>query len=155
MPGKVWIAAVLGAALLAACTPTQDTRGYMPDEDAIAQVKPGETTKDKVYDLFGSPSSMGTFDQNVWYYIEKRTEQLAFYEVKTLNQRVLAVEFDPGGTVSAVKRWGIKDGKEIDPVARITETRGRELGFIEQVFGNIGRFKKDGVGSARPSGVGY
>jgi outer membrane protein assembly factor BamE (lipoprotein component of BamABCDE complex) len=132
---------VLGLAL-GACVPTQDTRGYMPDEDAVAQVKAGVTTKDKVYDIFGSPSSMGTFDQNVWYYIEKKTEQIAFYEPKVLDQRVLAVEFDQAGTVTSVKRWGLKDGKLVEPVARITETRGKELGFFEQMFGNIGRFNK-------------
>ena len=135
------IGPALGLALLTACVPTQDTRGYIPEEEAIAQVKPG-VTKDKVYDLFGSPSSMGTFDSNVWYYIEKKTEQVAFYEPKTLDQRVLAVEFDKEGAVTAVKRWGLKDGKVVEPVARITETRGKELGFIEQVFGNIGRFNK-------------
>jgi outer membrane protein assembly factor BamE (lipoprotein component of BamABCDE complex) len=137
-----FIGSVFGLAVLTACVPTQDTRGYMPDEDVVAQVKPGTTTKDKVYDLFGSPSSMGTFDQNVWYYIEKKTEQTAFYEPKVLDQRVLAVEFDRVGTVTAVKRWGVKDGKLVEPVARITETRGKELGFIEQMFGNIGRFNK-------------
>src|ERR1041384_5491363 len=105
MIGKAWMAAVLGVALLAGCSATQDTRGYMPDEEAIAQIKPGETQKDKVYDLFGSPSSMGTFDQNVWYYIEKRTEQVAFYEPKTLDQRVLPAEFHGGGTVPAARRW--------------------------------------------------
>jgi len=135
------IGTAMGLGLLAACVPTQDTRGFIPDEEAIAQVKPG-VTKDKVYDLFGSPSSMGTFDANVWYYIEKKTEQVAFYEPKTLDQRVLAVEFDKEGTVTAVKRWGLRDGKVVEPVARITETRGKELGFIEQVFGNIGRFNK-------------
>jgi outer membrane protein assembly factor BamE (lipoprotein component of BamABCDE complex) len=137
-----FIGSILGLAMLAACVPTQDTRGYMPDEDVVGQVKPGSTTKDKVYDLFGSPSSMGTFDQNVWYYIEKKTEQTAFYEPKVLDQRVLAVEFDRAGTVTAVKRWGVKDGKLVEPVARITETRGKELGFFEQMFGNIGRFNK-------------
>lgn len=152
MGARFWIGPLLGLALLGACVPTQDTRGYMPDEDMIAQIKPGTTTKDKVYDLFGSPSSMGTFDQKVWYYIEKRTEQLAFYEPKTLDQRVLAIEFDPAGTVTAVKRWGMKDGQPIEPVARVTETRGRELGFLEQVFGNIGRFNnKAGGGILKPS----
>jgi outer membrane protein assembly factor BamE (lipoprotein component of BamABCDE complex) len=142
MRPSCFIASFLGLVMLAACVPTQDTRGYMPDEDVVAQVKPGATTKDKVYDLFGSPSSMGTFDQNVWYYIEKKTEQTAFYEPKVLDQRVLAVEFDRAGMVTAVKRWGVKDGKLVEPVARITETRGKELGFIEQMFGNIGRFNK-------------
>ncbi|MBI3199515.1 MAG: outer membrane protein assembly factor BamE, partial [Rhodospirillales bacterium] len=41
-----------------------------------------------------------------------------------------------------VKRWGMQDGKPIEPVARVTETRGKELGFLEQIFGNIGRFNK-------------
>lgn len=139
----------LALALLAGCSATQDTRGFIPEDEAIAKVAAGVTTKDKVYDLFGSPSSMGTFDQNVWYYIEKRTEQVAFYEPKVMDQKVLAVEFDKSGTVTHVRRWGLKDGKPIEPVERITETRGRELGFLEQVFGNIGRFNSGK--SARPN----
>ena len=137
------LAAFLGAA---ACAPVKDTRGYMPDQEQVAQVTPGVTTKDKVYDLFGSPSSMGTFDQKVWYYIEKKTEKRAFTPEETTDQQVLAVEFDQSGTVTEIKRWGMKDGVAVTPVARVTETRGRELSFLQQVFGNLGRFSNKGGG---------
>jgi outer membrane protein assembly factor BamE (lipoprotein component of BamABCDE complex) len=142
-----WGAMLAVAAALAACAPMKDTRGFMPDAEQVAQVQPGVTTKDKVYDLFGSPSAMGTFDQNVWYYIEKKTQKLAFYPETTTDQQVLAVEFDQSGTVTEVKRWGMKDGVPVEPVTRVTETRGRELGFLQQIFGNLGRFNSKAPGS--------
>jgi outer membrane protein assembly factor BamE (lipoprotein component of BamABCDE complex) len=144
------LAALLGAA---ACAPIKDTRGYMPEPEQVAQVVPGITTKDKVYDLFGSPSSMGTFDQKVWYYIEKKTQKRALGSEETTDQQVLAVEFDQSGTVTEVKRWGMKDGVAVTPVARVTETRGRELSFLQQIFGNLGRFNSKvpgGFGSPTP-----
>jgi len=150
-----WRTALALAGLLgmAACAPVKDTRGYMPDKEQVAQVTVGVTTKDKVYDLFGSPSSMGTFDQNVWYYIEKKTEKRAFAPEETTDQQVLAVEFDKSGTVTEMKHWGMKDGVAVTPVARVTETRGRELSFLQQVFGNLGRFNSKapgGIGSPAP-----
>ena len=52
----------------------------------------------------------------------------------------VAIDFDSAGRVSDVRRYGLDDGREIQPVDRATPTKGREVTLLQQLFGNIGRF---------------
>ena len=125
---------------VAACSPTIDTRGYVPNETLIAQVKTGIDDRLTVSRVLGSPSTIATFSDETWYYVSRRTEQFAFFDAEVLDQSVLAVDFDERGFVSGLRRYALEDGRVIDPVTRETPTLGRELGIIEQLFGNVGRF---------------
>ena len=50
---------------------------------------------------------------------------------------VLAVSFDQRGVVRDIERYGLEDGRIINLTTRTTETGGRELGVLEQLFGNL------------------
>ena len=140
-PARIVAAAAI-LVLVAACTPMETATGYVPDEDLIAQIKPGVQGPDEVAEILGSPSSVATFTarKNTWYYITRRSEAIAFFKPRVLEQQVVAVEFGADGKVAEVRRYTLADGREIVPVGRTTPTRGKELGLLEQLFGNIGRF---------------
>ena len=137
-------AALAFAAFLGACATTVDHRGYVPDQETIERVRAGVDNRDSVARMLGSPSSVATFDDRTWYYVSKRTERVAFFNDKVVDQRVLAVAFDETGLVSELRQYTLEDGRIIDPVTRKTPTLGRELNIIEQLFGNIGRFNNAG-----------
>jgi outer membrane protein assembly factor BamE (lipoprotein component of BamABCDE complex) len=132
----------LAGAGLAACSPNVDQRGNLPDPDKLAAIRPGATTKDEVVKILGTPSSTGVFNDKSWYYISRRTEQLAFLDPDVLDQQVYIVNFDDRGIVKAVDHKNLKDGREIEPAPGATPAPGRELTFLEQILGNIGRFAK-------------
>ena len=134
--------ALVGAAALAlaGCASMVDQRGNLPDPEKLGQVRPGITTKDGVQTLLGTPSSTGTFDGATWYYISRRTEQFAFFEPKVTDSQVVAIDFDDQGIVRDVHKHGLDDSRKIEPVARATPAPGRELSFIEQLIGNVGKF---------------
>ncbi|MBM3489426.1 MAG: outer membrane protein assembly factor BamE [Alphaproteobacteria bacterium] len=125
--------------LLLACSPLQEVRGYVPG-DEVAEIKPGVHDRASVARLLGSPSTTTTFDGETWYYVSKRSERYAFLKEKVTEQNVLAVRFDRNGVVEQFRRYDLADGQELTPVDRVTPTRGKELGLLEQMFGNIGRF---------------
>jgi outer membrane protein assembly factor BamE (lipoprotein component of BamABCDE complex) len=137
----------LVAFALLGCAPTIDQRGNLPDEAKLATIQPGVTTKEAVSQLLGTPSSVSTFNDKTWYYISRRTEQTAFLNPQVLDQQVVTVAFDDGGVVRGVERRGLADGRLIDPSTRETPSAGRELGFIEQLIGNVGRFNTEGKGN--------
>jgi len=83
---------------------------------------------------------VSTFDENIWYYIGRRTSQYAFFKRSVLEQQVLIVRFTPEGPVNRISRLEKSDGREVELVERETPSAGRELGLFEQLFGNIGRF---------------
>jgi len=134
----------LALAELCGCSPTVDQRGNLPDPDKLATIRPGATTKDEVVKILGTPSSIGVFNDKSWYYISRRTEQLAFLDPDVLDQQVYIVNFDERGVVKAVDHRTLKDGREITPAPGATPAPGRELTFLEQIIGNVGRFNKSG-----------
>jgi outer membrane protein assembly factor BamE (lipoprotein component of BamABCDE complex) len=134
------VAIALAAASLAACAPTVDQRGNLPDPDNLALIHPGTTTREQVVKILGTPSSTGVFDDKNWYYISRRTEQISFLDPDVMDQQVYIVNFDDRGMVRGVDHKDLKDGREIEPAPGATPAPGRELTFLEQVLGNLGRF---------------
>lgn len=145
-PYRVLAVALLGLTATA-CAPTVATRGNMTDPEAVAAIKTGATTRDQVASLLGTPTSVGTFDSNVWYYIGQKTEKTAFFKPDVLERRVVVVHFNDSGVVSDLKTLDHSQGLDVEMVERTTPTHGREMGFLEQMIGNFGRFSaKDSKG---------
>lgn len=143
-------AAVLSAATLTACVPNVDQRGNLPERDKLAEIHPGSTTKDQVTKILGTPSSTGIFDDKRWYYISRKTKQVAFLDPDVLDQQVYIVNFTGSGVVQSVDHRALKDGRDIAMAPGATPAPGRELTFIEQILGNIGRFNRSAPASAGP-----
>lgn len=137
---KVAIIAALSAAGLAttACNPIRDTHGFTAQGQDQLKVEPGVDTKSTVLARLGSPSTQSAFDQTAWYYITTIQERYAFYKPQTVNREVLVVKFDAEDKVATVDRYGMERGQVISYNGDRTPTRGRELGLLEQIFGNIG-----------------
>ncbi|MDP6515023.1 MAG: outer membrane protein assembly factor BamE [Alphaproteobacteria bacterium] len=127
---------------LPACTPRVDTHGFMPRPEFIEQLEPGKQNRDAVVRLMGSPSSISTFDSSTWYYITQRTKNFAFFKPEVVDQNILVIAFDEQGLLSDIRRYTLEDGLIVDPATHITPTAGKEMTFIQQLFGNIGRFAK-------------
>ena len=130
----------LTAAYLAACSPQIANRGNLPEPEDLAQIKVGQSTKGDVTDLLGTPSSVATFDPNVWLYISRQVETLAFFKPEVTKQEVVVISFDTANRVDLVKEYHLEDGKRVEPSDRVTPTAGRELTILQQLFGNLGRF---------------
>jgi len=135
------LAASLG---LGACTlGFTETRGFVPNDDDLARLEPGRQTRDDVQQLLGTPASQGVFDADQsWYYIVRKTHKFAFFEPEVLEQRVVVVQFDGEGQLAEVRRYSFEDGIIIDPVTRTTPSPGKELTFIEQLIGTVGKYNK-------------
>jgi outer membrane protein assembly factor BamE (lipoprotein component of BamABCDE complex) len=143
---------IAAGAALSACSTTVEQRGNLPPPEEIAQIHPGKTTKDQVVKILGTPSSISVFNDKNWYYISSRTKQFSFFDPKVLDQQVFVVDFNDDGIVKAVDHKTLQDGKEIAPIARATPAPGRELSFLEQLIGNLGKFNGGGGGGGETSG---
>lgn len=142
--GPVRLVMVAGLLLLAACAPRVDARGNLPDPDRVMKIEPGIHSRQDVFSLLGSPSTIGTFRGEAWYYVSNRTETIAFLEPEVKDRNIIAVIFDPKtGIVREVRGIGLEDGQDVDMVDRETRTSGQSVSFIQQVFGNLGKFNEN------------
>jgi outer membrane protein assembly factor BamE (lipoprotein component of BamABCDE complex) len=141
--------ALVAASLLvtAGCTRVRDHQGYLVDQNLLASVQPGVDTRDSVLGTLGRPSFVGQFDQRDWYYVSRQTRSLAFNTPKPVEQTVVHIRFDEAGNVVSVDRSGMDKVASIEPTNEETPTLGRDRGFFEELFGNIGQ-----VGSVSQGG---
>jgi outer membrane protein assembly factor BamE (lipoprotein component of BamABCDE complex) len=150
--GVFVVLAALAATAAGGCAPTVNVHGHRLDDEALARIVPGQTTRQQVAQLLGSPSAVGTFDGEAWYYIGQRTEHRSFYQNNLVAQDVVAITFDEQGTVASLDRHGLEQARDVALVGRETPTGGNELGLFEQLIGNVGRFESRASGDsmARP-----
>ncbi len=128
----------LGAAV--ACAPVQTYSGFSAERNNVEIPDPqvGVDTRSTVQQRFGSPSTTAVMEeQATWYYLSSVQERVAFYTPRITERQVMAVRFN-GDTVAAVEKFGLERGQIVAYNDNATPTRGRELGLLEQIFGNIG-----------------
>ena len=125
-----------------ACTPRVHNQGHEVDPERLLQVEAGKTNRDQVLEILGSPSNNSAFGPEVWYYVSQRVHATLFFRPEVNDRKVVAIEFDEAGVVSAVNTIGLADGRSVQPVDRATPTAGHEMTVLEQVLGNFGRFNR-------------
>lgn len=130
------------AALLCACTPTQNVRGNLLQDYQLAEVKAGQDTRSDVLRKPGSPTTTAPFDENVWYYLGQETEKRGILDPEVKNERVVAVVFDADGVVTEVQDID-NDRIELPYVRRKTPTSGNEVTVMQQFLGNLGKFNRN------------
>ncbi len=132
--------AVLSIILCAGCTPMSDLHGNFVDPFLINQLQVGSTSKSRVKDILGAPSSTSTFNDDIWFYIGQRTNQYAFLKPRVVAHKVVALSFDQQNTLDAIAVRGLDEYTPISPINRATPSAGKKLSILEQLIGNVGKY---------------
>ena len=142
-----------GALVLIAsgCTSIRDHRGYIVDSALVDSVQPGIDNKQSVEKTLGRPTFISQFGAPTWYYVSILTNQRPFGRPRAKQEYQLKITFDPAGRVTKVDRAGMEQVASLSPDGHKTPTLGRNRGFFEDLFGNIGAV---GAGGGAPQGGG-
>lgn len=139
----VSLALGLTLVVVAGCEEQIDVRGNRPDPEVVATLKPGQSTRAQVETALGTPSTVSTFDGEIWYYVSGRLRTVSFMKPELLERTVFAIRFNGQGVVEDIRQLDASDGKPVSIVQRETPTKGKELTLIQQLIGNIGKFGGD------------
>ena len=129
------------------CASIRESRGYIVDQTLSSSIQPGIDNRQSVQGTLGHPSFESQFGQPTWYYVSSFTERRPFVKPRIAEHQVLAVRFDAAGNVASVERTGIDKVVYLSPDGDRTETVGRNRGFFEDLFGNIGAVGAPGMGA--------
>jgi outer membrane protein assembly factor BamE (lipoprotein component of BamABCDE complex) len=137
------VSAIAAAVLLSACSgsglalTTQRTQGYSISQDALAQIRPGQSQA-LVTMVLGSPQTTNSFaDETAYYYVQTKVEQTAFGLDLVKDRTVLAVYFDKNKKVVDKAVYGAKDGKVFQIESRRTPSFGEDRTFIESILASF------------------
>jgi outer membrane protein assembly factor BamE (lipoprotein component of BamABCDE complex) len=136
----VMAALAAGACLMgaAACTPIANYQGFQPIDANPNDVKVGTDTRTSVRARLGTPTAVASFDKDTWFYLTQVSDKTAFYAPQVARRNVTEITFDKDTqAVKSVNIFTLKDGRVIAYNKRETPTRGRELTFLEQLFGSL------------------
>lgn len=137
------LSALALALVLAGCSgsglalTTQRTQGYSISDDALAQIRPGQS-QDLVTMVLGSPQTTNSFaDETAFYYVETKVEETAFGLDVAKDRTVLAVYFDKNRKVIDKAVYGTKDGKVFQIESRRTPSFGEDRTFVESILASF------------------
>jgi outer membrane protein assembly factor BamE (lipoprotein component of BamABCDE complex) len=128
------------------CASIQERRGYLADALLTNNIRAGIDNRRSVEATLGRPTFTSQFGEPTWYYVSSTTGLRPFGRPRIEDQSVMAVRFDTAGNVISVDRSGLERVVYLSPEGDETPTLGRERGFLEDLFGNIGA-----VGAAGPA----
>ncbi len=125
---------------LSACGNGRMVRGYVFDKQLADAIQPGVDNRQSVESTLGTPTVRAAFDENRWYYVSTTVRVRPVFWPDPKEHRVMAVAFNDKGVVTDVENFDLSHMRSVDPVGDKTPTRGRDLNFFQQIFGNVGRF---------------
>jgi outer membrane protein assembly factor BamE (lipoprotein component of BamABCDE complex) len=130
-------AAVLSL-LLTACAETITKHGHQFQDNDLAQVNRG-MSQDQVRSTLGTPTTTATVGAGqAYYYISSTSGQTSFFKPVEKDRKVLAVYFNPLGSVDRVAHYGLKDGKVFDYARQQTPSPAKDEGLLRALFRNLG-----------------
>lgn len=133
--------------LLAGCSffeAQQVDRGNKVDPDTLSELVVGTSTRADAQALLGTPTAKATFDDNRWLYISQVTRQRVARVPGVLSQNVVILTFDQQGVLQNIEKLDKGDSLPVSVSSRTTPSPGTEASFMQQLFGNIGRFNAGG-----------
>jgi outer membrane protein assembly factor BamE (lipoprotein component of BamABCDE complex) len=131
-------AAAVVCLLLTACAETVTKHGHHFQDNDLQQISTG-MSQDQVRSTLGTPTTTATVGSGTaYYYISSTTGQTSFFKPVEKDRKVLAVYFNPLGSVDRVAHYGLKDGKVFDYVKHQTPSPARDEGILKALFRNLG-----------------
>jgi outer membrane protein assembly factor BamE (lipoprotein component of BamABCDE complex) len=132
--------AVIGLSLAGCMRGEELQHGYVLDERAVSQIKPG-LGPEQVLQILGTPSTVSTVGNKSWYYISQISRRRIYFMGDRLEDpRVTAVYVNKNFKVERIAIYGMEDGKLFAFISRTTPSGGSDQNFIGQLFRGLGTF---------------
>ena len=120
---------------LISCQPRITKHGNFFNPNNIKLIKKTKLNKSEVIEIFGEPTVKSTFSDNVWYYITLVQHEKAYFEVKTLENKILIITFDENQLVKKYKILTDNISSEIDiSYPKEAFSSNSEVSLIEEFF---------------------
>ena len=94
--------------------------------------------KQQLLSTLGVPTYIDPIEKKFYYYSEDQVFK-NFYNNGTLKRDIYVFEFDESGRIVFFKKYDLDNFKKIDLSNNTTENNMIERGWIEKIFGGIGK----------------
>lgn len=130
----------VGLCLLSSCSVEIEEHGRRIGKDLLNKIVPGSTQKEQVLSILGAPSTENDFGNSAWFYIASNNRRTALFGDKLVSRSIIKIMFNDKNTVTKITMLSEKDQNSVEHNQEKTPTAGQEIGILQQLLGNIGRF---------------
>ena len=121
--------------ILFSCQPRITKHGNFFNPENIQLIKKNKLNKSEVIEIFGEPTLKSTFSDNVWYYITLVQHEKAYFEIKNLENKILAITFNENQLVKNYKILTEDDSSEINiNYPKEAYNQNSEVSLIQEFF---------------------
>ena len=126
--------------ILFSCQPRITKHGNFFNPKNIQLIKKTKLSKSEVVEVFGEPTLKSTFSDDVWYYITLVQHEKAYFEIKNLENNILAITFDENQLVKKYKVLTEDDSSEINiSYPNEAYNENREVSIIQEFLSIFSR----------------
>ena len=114
--------------------------GFISLQTKFEKITVNKTNKNDILNIIGPASSVSSFDNNKWFYIQRmKTNQSLFkLGVKKINKNnILIVKFDNKGILNYKKILNVNDMNDIKYTKDITEKEFKQNDLLFKIFTSI------------------
>ena len=99
-----------------------------------------KTNKNDILRIFGKPSTNSMFDENKWYYIERKKINQSIIKLgkqKIDRNYILEVNFDKYGIVESKKLYSLENMNDIKVTEDVTSNSFSDQSYIQKVLNSV------------------
>ena len=117
-----------------------NNHGFISLQSKFEKITVNKSNKNDILNNIGPPSSISSFDENKWFYIQriKKNQSLIKLGVKKIDKNnILVVRFNNKGILSNKKILNINDMNDIKFSKDITEKEFKQNDLLFKVFSSL------------------
>ena len=132
---SIFVIITLFLITLLSCQPRITKHGNFFNAENIQIIQKTKLSKSEIIEIFGKPSLKSTFSDDVWYYIAITQHEKSYFEIKNLENKILAITFDENQLVKKYKILTENDTSEINiSYPKEAYNQNSEITLIQEFF---------------------
>jgi len=117
-----------------------ESRGYVTKFSDFSKVKLGESDKEEVLNILGSPITTSIFGDEQWVYAGGEVTKETFFKPELKTYESFVITFDKNGIVKKIDKKDKSALRDVKISKDETSTSGNSVTLIQQLLGNVGKF---------------
>ena len=117
--------------------------GYNFNISSFDKLQPEVTSKDRVFEMMGSPSFVYThLNQELWAYYSQKDRNFLFFKPKTISRRLVIISFDNDNIIKKINDINKNKITDYHFVKKITKVPAiKKENIIFDIYNNIGQVR--------------
>ncbi len=114
--------------------------GFKSLDQRFEKIVLNKTNKNDIISIIGPPSTKSDFNENIWFYIERRKTNQSLIKLGTKKiekNNILMVEFNERGILKNKKLFDLNNMNDIKSVESITYKEFQNNNFIYNIFTSL------------------